>query len=382
MKKILLFLVLFLNLFPLGFNFEKGEMLFPGSLYGQYQGVEGECINGYMTCDCDGWILFLECSDPGTIDCQCIDPVIITPPPDFTCPICGQDPCVCGYYDPCSYGSPDYSDCACLGINCDYGGCDPSSPYYDECTCLGINCDDGGGDGSSGDDPTDPPDDGTNDGTYNFDTSTLTPEENSLFDQAINDLENNCFFNRMLNSLQPITIRVESSLQSPATYRSIENTIIFRSSETIFAYNAAGELFHAFQDTYYGAYMDDLQLLKETQNTYGTGFTNIEFEEKFVHLFAGIIGGNSGYPLLESMDGVDAWIFGILDNNNGEFPSSLTPELSSQYMAYMEAFRLWNENSGVEENEPYSGPIDYYGIPQIPAAILEILINSDCHENN
>jgi hypothetical protein len=99
-------------------------------------------------------------------------------------------------------------------------------------------------------------------------------------------------------------------------------------------------------------------------------------------LFAGIIGGNSGYPLLESMDGVDAWIFGILDNNNGEFPSSLTPELSSQYMAYMEAFRLWNENSGVEENEPYSGPIDYYGIPQIPAAILEILINSDCHENN
>lgn len=29
MKKILLFLVLFLNLFPLGFNFEKGEMLFP-----------------------------------------------------------------------------------------------------------------------------------------------------------------------------------------------------------------------------------------------------------------------------------------------------------------------------------------------------------------
>jgi hypothetical protein len=378
MKKILLFLVLFLNLFPLGFNFEKGKMLFPGSLYGQYQGVEGECINGYMTCDCDGWILFLDCSDPGTIDCQCIDSVIITPPSDFTCPICGQDPCVCGYYDPCSYGSPDYSDCACLGINCDYGGCDPSSPYYDECTCLGINCDDGGGDGSSGDDPTDPPDDGTNDGTYNFDTSNLTTSQKELFIQALDELDNNCFFKSMLSSLQPITVSVNSSNENPATYLPLDNKIVFRSDETINAYSAAAEMFHGFQDTYYGDYLDNLEILYNTTGTWGPGFSNIEFEEKFMgvvqHLFTSGVPG----PVLPQMEGVDIWVTDLFYNNNETFPASFTLEQSNQYMTYLNNFREWNATNP-EGEARYTTPVDN-SLPSYPAALFEIIINSNCHE--
>ena len=381
MKKILLFLVLFLNLFPLGFNFEKGKMLFPGSLYGQYQGVEGECINGYMTCDCDGWVTSLDCSDPVDYTCMCIDPVIITPPPDFTCPICGQDPCVCGYYDPCSYGSPDYSDCACLGINCDYGGCDPSSPYYDECTCLGMNCDDGGGDGSSGDDPTDPPDNDTGGDQYYFDTTMLTPEEKNLFDSTIIDLESNCFFKSMLELLQSdtITIDVNNGIQGQAAYHASTNTVFFQTVDEIIGYNAASELFHAFQDTYYGSYMEDLESELTLNGIYGSGFSNIEFEEKFAHRVAGLV-HNHSYTPIESMEGVDVWIYNLMADNNNIFPSTFSQAQSNVYISYLQTFQQWNANAG-DDYLPYAAPIDYEGIPQYPAALIEILNNSDCYED-
>ncbi len=353
-------------MFPLGFNFEKGKMLFPGSLYGQYQGVDGECINGYMTCDCDGWILFLDCSNPGTIDCQCIDSVIITPPSDFTCPICGQDPCVCGYYDPCSYGSPDYSDCACLGINCDYGGCDPSSPYYDECTCLGINCDDGGGDGGGGDG------DGTNDGIYNFDTSNLSTTAQEKFDTTIEELEQNCFLQQLLSSLDSISIRMDSTINAEAGYNPSTNSVIYKDESKIDAYNTTGEMFHAYQDTFYGNYLDDLGAL-------APGRSNIEFEEKFAGLLARVIAG-SYFAEIESLMGVGQWIDDLISNNNEEFPSSFTPEQSTQYMIFLNNFREWNATNPAGDPR-YATPVDP-NLPSYPAAVIEIINNSTCYENN
>lgn len=185
-------------------------------------------------------------------------------------------------------------------------------------------------------------------------------------------MEQNCFTLQMLRSLQPISIAIDSTIDGMAGYEPSLNRVLYKDESQINKYNTTGEMFHAYQDTFYGDYLENLGKL-------APGRSNIEFEEKFAGLLAMVI--SEGVVMeAEALDGVSDWIQTLIDDNNGKFPTTFTPEQSTEYMEFLNNFIEWNATNPAGEPR-YATPVDP-SLPSYPAAVIEIIKNSTCYENN
>lgn len=98
-----------------------------------------------------------------------------------------------------------------------------------------------------------------NNGTF---TNTLTGEALEKFEQAEQEMLQNCLQAALLNNLNEnygIQIDYSASQRTPGSFNPCNYSIVFNSTSAISAYSVTAELFHAYQEQYLGGLLSDIQ---------------------------------------------------------------------------------------------------------------------------
>lgn len=212
-----------------------------------------------------------------------------------------------------------------------------------------------------------------------FDTSKLTPDQKTKFNQAKEDLSKNCLGAALLAATTKANIEIGGTL-GPGQYNPVSNTIKFRSNDDIGAGTLGAELFHAYQQQLYGTLSD---IYKGTKTT---GGSNMEFEEKAFNIMSDMIeseqivigdrgiGVGSPISVNEEVIMLYDWLR-ELEFNHQTAPINLSAEELASWFEALEVFQQHHEGNP----DHYGDPID---VNQKPDAILNLInkiLESDCN---
>lgn len=284
------------------------------------------------------------------------------------------------------------------GNDSNYGDGDDSGEdnYYGGGESSGDNSEDnnygGGGNGSTADTNDSNTDNTSNDVTEPdkpvgvlidetiFNTENLTPEQKILFDNAKNDLSENCLGAALLGSVTQANITMGAT--SVGEYNPVTNTISFRSNNDINSTTLGAELMHAYQQQLYGT------LSGIYNGTNNLGGSNIEFEEKAFNIkrdlfdedtmITGDNGISTGLAIGVNLEqwALRDWLVELEFNHPTGSIVLNQSELDAWFNA-LEEFQQYHEINNPSTH--YGDPINYN---QNPDAILNLInktLESNCN---
>jgi len=284
----------------------------------------------------------------------------------------------------CSSWSPNYDEAYCSSL------CDEGSNNYDEVSCEVSNCIDDSPNYSdeecnaSSCNSWSPNYDAEycaslcNQNSENYDLmgcyiskssiniQSLSEVEKSLLKMVLEQMEKNCYFSSLMDNITNVNIEMLASKSTP-TYDPTTNTITFDVDADINVHSYAAELFHAFQQQLTG-----IPLEIYNNKTDCTGSSNIEFEEHLSQIVEGVLTGSYDYFITigSGLEGVDTWVFNLIVNNNGKFPTSFTLAQRNEYLYYVTQFQQAHLGSH------YGCPVD--ASMSEPTSIFAVISNSNC----
>jgi hypothetical protein len=210
--------------------------------------------------------------------------------------------------------------------------------------------------------------------------NTFTGEALEKFNQAINDLQQNCMDAALLSSVDASSgITVDfmntNSEEASGSYDPCGHSIKFRSINNIDQNTLRAELFHAYQNQFYKGKLAEIK--NDVVNNHKGG-SNVEFEEKAMGMAGGYAGGiMPGYN--DSKDLYDL-MYDLFDNNpNYNHVTFSDLNINNKWFNALETFR----NNNVNATNMYGKPIDYDLLPTAFLDLINIFFNetknnSDC----
>lgn len=211
-----------------------------------------------------------------------------------------------------------------------------------------------------------------NNGTF---TNTLTGEALEKFEQAEQEMLQNCLQAALLNSLNEnygIQIDYSASQRTPGSFNPCNYSIVFNSTSAISAYSVTAELFHAYQEQYLGGVLSTIQ-----NSVDHTGGSNIEAEEKAMGYLSSI------YTLLgeQEIEGVPPllgqWCKAFAEKNkNNHNNATLTPDEINSWLAAVYEFQQYyvsTKPSG--SNDIYDAPVDEDLLPVSLLSLWNMAVN-------
>ena len=187
----------------------------------------------------------------------------------------------------------------------------------------------------------------------------LNEEDSIQFNEAINQMRNNCFANTLLENLNEnygIEISMSAS-QGPNTniggsFNPCNYTIQF--TEEINADNLIAELFHAYQEQ-----ISNGKLSEIASSIDHMGGSNIEAEEKAVGFIYNIWNGGGG--MLENYGSLEIWCMEYIYNHLITHSCGLSAEELEAWYEAVEDFADYSRKQDQETgtNTLYGTPVDY-----------------------
>ena len=217
-----------------------------------------------------------------------------------------------------------------------------------------------------------------NQGVFN---NTLTGDKLNQFNQAKNDMMQNCLRAALLENLSDnYGLSVNSGVTSGlGTFNPCDYSISFFSNSTIDTYTLTGELFHAYQEQFLNGKLRQIQ--QDVANDH-IGGSNIEFEEKAINMLAQAIYGH-GFGGLAGADKLVLWCVDFVYNHsdfisNTFYFNSIFTFTDEEIDGWFEALREFQAYFEVHPSEGgflYGKPID---TNMLPDTLLNLLRSSNC----
>ncbi len=205
-----------------------------------------------------------------------------------------------------------------------------------------------------------------NNGTF---TNTLTGEALEKFEQAEQEMLQNCLQAALLNSLNEnygIQIDYSASQRTPGSFNPCNYSIVFNSISAISVYSVTAELFHAYQEQYLEGLLSDIQ-----NSVDHTGGSNIEAEEKAM----GYLSSKFFFLNNKGIEGVPPLLiqwceqFAEKNKNNHSNATLTTDEIASWFAAVDEFQQYYAGSSESYGNDMYGSPVDY---DLLPSSLLNL----------
>jgi Fe-S-cluster formation regulator IscX/YfhJ len=192
--------------------------------------------------------------------------------------------------------------------------------------------------------------------------NTLTGEDLEKFNEVIAQIRDNCLGAALLNSIDGNSgINIETrSINSPGAYNPRTHTITLRQDG--FTTSALmAELFHAYQEQFYGGRLTEI--VNDRENNY-IGGSNIEFEEKAMLIassFFDIMQGNFSDTQL-----LYFFLFDLFENNPNYDPITINDIDMDKWFEALNEFR----DTNIDSNNLYGTPVD---TNLLPTALIDLL---------
>lgn len=204
-----------------------------------------------------------------------------------------------------------------------------------------------------------------NNGTF---TNTLTGEALEKFEQAEQEMLQNCLQAALLNSLNEnygIQIDYSASQRTPGSFNPCNYSIVFNSTSAISAYSVTAELFHAYQEQYLEGLLSDIQ-----NSADHTGGSNIEAEEKAM----GYLSSKFFFLNNKGIEGVPPLLIQWCEqfaekNKNNHSNVTLTTDEIASWFAAVDEFQQYYAASSESGNDMYGSPVDY---DLLPSSLLNL----------
>ena len=204
-----------------------------------------------------------------------------------------------------------------------------------------------------------------NNGTF---TNTLTGEALEKFEQAEQEMLQNCLQAALLNSLNEnygIRIDYSASQRTPGSFNPCNYSIVFNSTSAISAYSVTAELFHAYQEQYLEGLLSDIQ-----NSIDHTGGSNIEAEEKAM----GYLSSKFFFLNNKGIEGVPPLLIQWCEqfaekNKNNHSNVTLTTDEIASWFAAVDEFQQYYAASSESGNDMYGSPVDY---DLLPSSLLNL----------
>lgn len=204
-----------------------------------------------------------------------------------------------------------------------------------------------------------------NNGTF---TNTLTGEALEKFEQAEQEMLQNCLQAALLNSLNEnygIQIDYSASQRTPGSFNPCNYSIVFNSTSAISAYSVTAELFHAYQEQYLEGLLSDIQ-----NSIDHTGGSNIEAEEKAM----GYLSSKFFFLNNKGIEGVPPLLIQWCEqfaekNKNNHSNVTLTTDEIASWFAAVDEFQQYYAASSESGNDMYGSPVDY---DLLPSSLLNL----------
>lgn len=204
-----------------------------------------------------------------------------------------------------------------------------------------------------------------NNGTF---TNTLTGEALEKFEQAEQEMLQNCLQAALLNSLNEnygIQIDYSASQRTPGSFNPCNYSIVFNSTSAISAYSVTAELFHAYQEQYLEGLLSDIQ-----NSIDHTGGSNIEAEEKAM----GYLSSKFFFLNNKGIEGVPPLLIQWCEqfaekNKNNHSNVTLTTDEIAGWFAAVDEFQQYYAASSESGNDMYGSPVDY---DLLPSSLLNL----------
>ena len=207
-----------------------------------------------------------------------------------------------------------------------------------------------------------------NNGTF---TNTLTGEALEKFEQAEQEMLQNCLQAALLNSLNEnygIQIDYSASQRTPGSFNPCNYSIVFNSASGISATSVTAELFHAYQEQYLEGLLSTIQNSADHK-----GGANIEAEEKAMGYLTSLY---SFYNMKVDSTLLYSWCEHFFDSHQGHHTDiSLTQDEIDDWFAAVEQFIQYNNDIKTSgDNDLYDAPIDN---DLLPVSLLDLWNNVD-----
>jgi hypothetical protein len=201
-----------------------------------------------------------------------------------------------------------------------------------------------------------------------FNTEGLTTEQQTILDEAINTLSENCLGAALLDVVRTVNISMGGTTFA-GQYNPDNNTISFRNNNDISSDILGAELMHAYQQQLYGI-LDDI---KHDNTNNHKGGSNIEFEEKAFNIKKDMIDGGGMFTFPGEEELTD-WLID-LDINHPTGTIELSSSELSAWFAALEAFQQHHESNP----DFYGAPIDYNLKPDAIINLINKILDSNCN---
>lgn len=195
-------------------------------------------------------------------------------------------------------------------------------------------------------------------------------ENKSVFSEAMTELNNGCVSSVLLSALNGNSgLQVEiNDGQYAATYSPCGRQIQIGTANANDIFYWRGEIFHAFQDQYYG---NDI-IAKMSLNQIQSGGSNIEAEEKALNILAGLF--ESTIISGSGQDKLTEWVMKFIDNH--PFGSKIEGFSETEINEWFSAVDAYQQYWKDIPNSALNGrPVDYN---MLPNAFLELFKDINC----